>query len=208
MNPLAMSNPAALLKRLSLSPLLALLCLGWLPLAQALEVPVLGMNEAAKKLAAGGYVLMMRHGSTEPGVGDPPGMKLADCKTQRNLSDEGRTQVKKLGEAFKAAGIRVDEVSTSEWCRCKETADLAFGKSVTWSALNSFFPNLKRQEMFQNDEIKKVLPYIKPPKNSVWVTHQVNITSVTGFVPTAAEVIAIRWVKDRVVPEFRFAPLK
>lgn len=171
----------------------------------ALEVPMLSLTEAAKKLSAGGYVLMMRHGLTEPGVGDPPGFKLDDCKSQRNLSTEGKAQLKRLGEAIKAAGIRVDDVASSEFCRCKETADLVFGKHMSWSALNSFFSSVKRTESQQTEELRVVLPYVKAPKNAAWVTHQVNITALTGFVPASSEVVALRWQKDKVVAEFRFA---
>jgi phosphohistidine phosphatase SixA len=187
---------------LFLSGLALAICCGQ---AVALEVPVLSLAEAAKKLSAGGYVLVMRHGTTEPGVGDPPGFKLNDCKSQRNLSTEGRAQLKRFAEAIKAAGIKVDDVASSEWCRCKETADLVFGKHTTWSALNSFFSSVKRTEFQQSEELRAVLPYVKAPKNAVWVTHQVNITALTGFVPAASEVLAIRWQKDKVLAEFRFA---
>jgi phosphohistidine phosphatase SixA len=185
-----------------------LIALAVLPFsALALEVPVLSLADAAKKLASGGYVLMMRHGATEAGVGDPPGYKLEDCKSQRNLSTEGKVQLKALGEAIKAAGIKVDDVSSSEWCRCKETADIVFGKHTSWSALNSFFSSVKRTEAQQSNELRAVLPYVKPPKNVAWVTHQVNITALTGFVPGASEILALRWQKDKVVAEFRFAPV-
>ncbi len=173
--------------------------------SMALEVPVLSLAEAAKKLSAGGYVLMMRHGVTEGGVGDPPGFTLDDCKSQRNLSTEGRAQLKRFGDAIKAAGIRVDDVASSEWCRCKETADLVFGKHTSWSALNSFFSSVKRTELQQSAELRAVLAYVKAPKNAVWVTHQVNITALTGFVPAMSEVLAVRWQKDKVIAEFRFA---
>jgi phosphohistidine phosphatase SixA len=169
--------------------------------AHALEVPTVSMAEAAKRLSGGGYVLMMRHGDTEAGQGDPPEFKLEDCKTQRNLSAEGKAQLKKVAEAIKASGIRIDEVASSEWCRCKETADLVFGQHTTWSALNSFFSNIKRSEAQQTAELKSVLPYLKAPKNSVWVTHQVNITALTGFVPNAAEILAVRWGKPGSSPQ-------
>jgi phosphohistidine phosphatase SixA len=173
--------------------------------ALALDVPVLSFAEAAKKLSAGGYVLMMRHGQTEPGIGDPPGFKLDDCKSQRNLSTEGRAQLKLLGQAFKSAGIKVDDVATSEWCRCKETAELVFGKYSTWAALNSFFSSVKRTEAQQTAELRALLPYVKSPKNAAWVTHQVNITALTGFVPGPSEILAVRWQKDKMLAEFRFA---
>jgi phosphohistidine phosphatase SixA len=175
--------------------------------ALALDVPVVSLAEAAKRLSAGGYVLMMRHGATEGGLGDPPGFTVEDCKSQRGLSTEGRGQLKRVADAFKAAGIKIDDVASSEWCRCKETAELVFGRYTTWAALNSFFSSVKRAELQQNAELRAVLPYIKPPKNSVWVTHQVNITALTGFVPAATDLLALRWNKDKLVVEFRFTPV-
>ena len=175
--------------------------------ALALDVPVVSLAEAAKRLSAGGYVLMMRHGATEGGLGDPPGFTLEDCKSQRSLSTEGRAQLKRAADAFKSAGIKIDDVASSEMCRCKETAELVFGPYTTWAALNSFFSSVKRAELQQNAELRAVLPYIKPPKNSVWVTHQVNITALTGFVPAATDLLALRWNKDKLVVEFRFTPV-
>ena len=78
-------------------------------------------------LKGGGQVVLMRHAVTTPGVGDPEGMRLADCATQRNLSDEGRAHAKQVGEAFRARKIPVGQVLSSPWCRCLETARLAFG---------------------------------------------------------------------------------
>ena len=78
-------------------------------------------------LKAGGQVVLIRHAITTPGVGDPPGMRLDDCSSQRNLTDEGRRDARRLGEAFRARGLPVDRVLSSPWCRCLETARLAFG---------------------------------------------------------------------------------
>src|SRR5256885_17206726 len=75
----------------------------------------------------GGQVILIRHAITTPGVGDPPGMRLDDCSTQRNLTDEGRRDARRLGAGFDARGIVVDRVLSSPWCRCLETARLAFG---------------------------------------------------------------------------------
>ena len=89
-------------------------------------------------LKAGGQVVLMRHAVTTPGVGDPDGMVLHDCRTQRNLSDEGRAHARQVGEAFRARGVPVAQVLSSPWCRCLETARLAFGSSPEVStALNN-----------------------------------------------------------------------
>jgi len=78
-------------------------------------------------LKGGGQVILIRHAITTPGVGDPPSMRVDDCSTQRNLTDEGRRDARRLGERFRAHGLVVDRVLSSPWCRCLETARLAFG---------------------------------------------------------------------------------
>ena len=97
---------------------------------------LLGIHGAAQAseqlwalLKGGGQVVLMRHAITTPGVGDPPGMRLDDCSTQRNLTDEGRRHARQTGEVFRARGVAVDRVRASPWCRCLETARLAFGKA-------------------------------------------------------------------------------
>ena len=69
-------------------------------------------------LKSGGQVVFIRHAITTPGVGDPPGMRLDDCASQRNLTDAGRAHARRVGEAFRARGIVVDRLLTSPWCRC------------------------------------------------------------------------------------------
>ena len=105
-----------LVAALSIGTLLALMAVG----AKA--------NEALwAKLKAGGQVVLMRHAVTTPGVGDPAGMRLDDCATQRNLTDEGRRHARRTGDAFRERGIVVERLLASPWCRCLETAQLAFG---------------------------------------------------------------------------------
>src|SRR5262245_49652371 len=82
-------------------------------------------------LAKGGNVVLIRHGLTTPGVGDPPGFKLDDCTTQRNLVEEGRAEARRVGAALKARSIPVSDVRASPWCRCLETARIIFGSAPT-----------------------------------------------------------------------------
>ena len=90
-------------------------------------------------LRADGQVIVMRHAATDRSVGDPPGFRLDDCSTQENLSEEGRAQAHRVAAAFTARGIPVGRVLSSQWCRCLETARLAFGSAEPWAPLNSFF---------------------------------------------------------------------
>lgn len=144
-----------------------------------------------KQLQAGGYVLLMRHAQTEPGTGDPPGFTLGDCRTQRNLSPEGRAQARRTGEAFRARGIALSEVRTSAWCRCVDTAALAFDNATVWPALNSFFDAPGRKDA-QTGQVKEIVRTVQPPRNLVLVTHQVNITALTGEPVEPGEIVVVR----------------
>ena len=106
----------------------------------------------AAQLRAGRCVVLWRHAQTTPGVGDPAGFRLADCTTQRNLSAEGRDQARAAGEWFKARALSPAGVRSSAWCRCRDTADLAFGSHVHWAPLDSSFgragePDARRQAL-------------------------------------------------------------
>ncbi|MBI5258081.1 MAG: histidine phosphatase family protein [Burkholderiales bacterium] len=92
---------------------------------------------ALRGAQAGGGVLMLRH-ALAPGTFDPPGFRLGDCATQRNLDDEGRRQARHLGAWCAAHKLRPTRVRSSPWCRCLETATLAFGdRAEPWAALGS-----------------------------------------------------------------------
>ncbi len=135
--------------------------------------------DAAAALRAGGCAVLIRHAQTVPGVGDPEGFRLDLCSTQRNLSEEGRAQARRIGAWFKAQGLRPRVVQSSAWCRCKDTADLAFGRHVMWPALNSFFGARDAQDR-QTQQLRTALARIPAGQFEVWVTHQVNMTALTG----------------------------
>lgn len=95
------------------------------------------LEAALRRAQAEGGVVLLRH-ALAPGTFDPPDFRLGDCRTQRNLSDEGRAQARRLGAWFSARGLRPVRVRSSPWCRCIDTARLAFGDSVDiWAALGS-----------------------------------------------------------------------
>ena len=116
-----------------------------------------------KQLEDGGKLIFIRH-AYAPGNGDPNNFNLNDCSTQRNLSKEGRKQAQLLGVFFKENKIQIDKVLSSEWCRCKETAEIAFEDFSTISFLNSFYSskfakNKTRQVEQFNKYIKKFKSY-------------------------------------------------
>jgi len=142
-------------------------------------------------LQRGGLVVLIRH-TAAPGFGDPPHFRIGDCSTQRNLSAEGRRQARELGEAFRRRKIPIENVYSSQWCRCKDTAELAFGSFLEHPALNSFFehPALKAS---RTEALKALLRQVRPDSgNLVLVTHQVNITALTGVVPAEGELVVVR----------------
>lgn len=144
-------------------------------------------------LKQGGHVLLLRHTETVPGIGDPPGFRLDDCTTQRNLSVAGRAQARAWGKALADNGIQTSGVFASVWCRCVDTAVLAFGKADTWPALNSHFETGSGD--IQAQQVRGGIPArMKPGKTLILVTHQVNITALTGRTPAMGEAVVFRVV--------------
>jgi phosphohistidine phosphatase SixA len=139
-------------------------------------------SELSEKLKTSDHVLLMRH-ALAPGVGDPAGYKLQDCKTQRNLDAKGREQAQKTGQWLKSQGVGSALVYSSAWCRCKETAEkLDFGPTVQEASLNSFFDDMRqgpqsnlRLQKFMGSQLKT-----KGDKALILVTHHVNIAEFTG----------------------------
>ena len=146
------------------------------------------------RLRQGGYVLLIRHAGTEAGLGDPPGYRLDDCATQRNLSPEGREEARRLGERIRKERVPIARVYTSPWCRCRETARLAFGKAEDWEPLSSFFDAPHREAEAAERVRKRIASYAtrKPAGNVVMVTHNVNIAALTRLSVGTGEIVAVR----------------
>ena len=147
-------------------------------------------------LRQGGTVLMLRHAQTEAGVGDPPGFRLGQCGTQRNLSEAGRAQSRRIGQALAAQGLVPRAVRSSGWCRCIDTAEPAFGRHEIWPALHSFFAERAAQRDPQTAELRRALAGLPAPGFEAWVTHQVNITALTGTWVGMGEAVVIRGGPD------------
>jgi broad specificity phosphatase PhoE len=157
----------------------------------ALSTAYANADASWSALKQGGHVFLLRHTETVPGIGDPPGYRLDDCKTQRNLSAAGRAQARAWGKAFADNGVQTSGVFSSVWCRCVDTAVLAFGKTETWPALNSHFDSgsgdMQAQQVLGGISVR-----MKPGKTLVLVTHQVNITALTGRTPAMGEAVVAR----------------
>lgn len=153
-----------------------------------------GEQAAWAALRAGGHVALIRHASTEAGLGDPKGYRLDDCATQRNLSARGREESRRLGERFRAEGVVVEKVYTSPWCRCRDTATEAFGKADDWQALSSFFDEPHRDAHFTERVKQRIGGYStrRPRGTIVMVTHNVNIAGLTKLSVGTGEVVVVR----------------
>jgi phosphohistidine phosphatase SixA len=141
-------------------------------------------------LQRGGQVVLVRHAVTDPGVGDPEGFRLGACSTQRNLSGEGRQEAQRLGEALRSRKVPVAQVLASPWCRCLETARLAFGSTPqSWPALGNLFGRreLEAQQVAQLQQRVQAVA----GGNVFWVTHGSTTLALTGVSPGTAEMVVL-----------------
>ncbi len=152
--------------------------------------------DAWSDLTQPGAIVLFRH-ATAPGIGDPAEFKLNVCTTQRNLDDKGRAEARKLGEQFRSRKINVGAVLTSQWCRTRETGRLAFGDVVKDEpAFNSAFRSSSEISDAQTAQAKAILSRWRGPGTLVVVTHQVNISALTGVSPASAEGVVLRPAAD------------
>ena len=157
-------------------------------------------EEAWDALREGRAVLMLRH-ALAPGTGDPGNFDINDCSTQRNLNDVGREQARAWKPFLADHGITEARVFSSQWCRCMDTATgMDMGEVTEWPSLNSFFrnrgdgPTQTRQTITLVNQLEEGAPVIM-------VSHQVNITSLTGIFPSSNEgaIIALPLSEDPTV---------
>jgi phosphohistidine phosphatase SixA len=152
-----------------------------------------------------GAIVLFRHANA-PGGGDPAGFRLNDCSTQRNLDTEGREQAIRIGQRFREKGIKVGAVLSSEWCRARETAQLAFpNMQKDAAAFNSFLRN-PNDEPKQTIAARKLLLDWQGTGALVVVAHQVNITRLTGIYPASGEGVVVKKQGSELVVIARLTP--
>ena len=141
------------------------------------------------KLNDGNKIVFIRH-ALAPGNGDPENFDINNCLTQRNLNEKGREQSKKIGKFFLDNNIKIDKVLSSEWCRCKDTAKIAFGNYETKNFLNSFY-----DKRFSENKDKQILGFQKFIKNwdfsgnLILVTHYVVISEILDLATSSGEIV-------------------
>ena len=137
----------------------------------------------------GDKIILIRHAKA-PGGGDPEGFKIKDCKTQRNLDEFGINQSKKIGKLFKEKKIKIDQVLSSQWCRCKDTAKYAFDDFETFEALNSFYDiKFAANEDKQIKDFYEFIESIDSKNNIVFVTHYVVIGAILNIGTSSGEIV-------------------
>ena len=169
-----------------------------------ISVKAYSNEELIKKIKQGGKIIFIRH-AYAPGNGDPLNFDINDCLTQRNLNGEGKIQAKLIGLFFVKESVPIDKVISSEWCRCKETAYIAFnGKYQINSFLNSFYDKkFSKNKENQIKELKKYVNNWNGEKNLIFITHYVVISEILNVYPSSAEIV----ISDRnynVIGNFNF----
>jgi phosphohistidine phosphatase SixA len=177
----------------------------FLALACCLATPAAATETEAWKSLETGAIVLFRHANA-PGGGDPPGMRISDCATQRNLDQSGRDQALRIGAAFRMRAISVSDVLSSQWCRALETARIAFGPEVREEPVfNSFF-DAESKGPAQSLAALDILTRHTGKGALVIVTHQVNITSITGISPASGEGVVVRINNGKVRVVGRIKP--
>ena len=149
-------------------------------------------------LTDGQHVLLMRHADA-PGVGDPPGYRLDQCSTQRNLGEVGRQQSVLIGRWLAAQGVSTPKIFSSAWCRCVDTGRLlALGSVTVEPSLNSFFDDMSLATSQTASLQRFIIASLKahPKQPLILVTHHVNIQSLTGRVVSVGDMVLVRVKPD------------
>jgi phosphohistidine phosphatase SixA len=147
-------------------------------------------------LRAGGVVVALRHAHA-PGTFDPPGFELGRCATQRNLDESGQAQARAIGAWFSSHHLVPSAVRSSPWCRCMDTARLAFGRAEAWPALGSV--HQATDAAAQIAALRLALAQIAPGRFEVWVSHQFTLSALTGESTATGEGLVLQAAADGVV---------
>ena len=157
----------------------------------ALAPPACADEAGLRALAAGGHVVIVRHGLTMPGFGDPPGFRIEDCATQRNLVKEGREQARALGRLLRERGVKIERLLSSEWCRRQETAALMrLGEAGILPALNNLFgrPELRDTQV---RDLRAVIAAWKGSGTLLLISHGSTIFALSGVSPRETEGVVL-----------------
>ena len=150
-------------------------------------------GDVAALLREGGVVLALRH-ALAPGTFDPPQFKLGDCSTQRNLSDEGREQARRIGAWFRQQALVPAVVRSSPWCRCIDTATVAFSSATPWAALGSPRGATEGTNSASLQALRQALQRAsaQPGRFEAWVSHMFVLSALVQQNTTSGEALVLR----------------
>jgi phosphohistidine phosphatase SixA len=134
----------------------------------------------------------MRHADAPGGTGDPPGFRLGDCASQRNLSAKGRADADRIGARLKAEGIVFERILASPWCRCMDTAAIMKMGMVEAEPAFSNVVVLSDQREKLTAAGRAIIDGWKEKGLLLVVTHGANIFALTGVSPASGEIVVIR----------------
>ena len=161
-----------------------------------------------RRLREGGHVVLIRHAATVPGVGDPENFTHGVCATQRNLSDGGREDARRIGAAFRERSVTVSQVLSSRWCRCVDTAQLAFGRVRPETMVDSMFNDDDAARQSKVRALRAYLSTHKAPGNLVLVTHNINIRVLVGESLAQGEMVVALAQPDGTLKSVGVLPLQ
>jgi len=174
-------------------------------LLAAAALPALAMPAARAQAADAAFESLLRRGGVfalrhalAPGTFDPPGMRLDDCSTQRNLNDEGRVQARRIGAWLRERGLTPAQVRSSPWCRCMDTATLAFGSAEPWEALASPTGSAPAERSRRLAELRSALERQPAGRLEVWVTHMFVLSDLVGESTVPGEGLVLAAANGRV----------
>jgi phosphohistidine phosphatase SixA len=141
-------------------------------------------------LRSGRVAILLRHARTTSGAGDPPGFELGDCSTQRNLDAEGRAHAQRIGRWFATYGIVPEVVRNSPWCRARDTARLAFGRTGDWPALANVYG--REVDPRHVEEVRSYVAGLSASERAVLVSHGSSIQAIVGQYLAQGEAVVVR----------------
>jgi hypothetical protein len=154
--------------------------------------------DPAALLGAGGCVIALRH-ARAPGTFDPPAFRVDDCRTQRNLDDQGRDQARRIGTWFRSRGLVPARVRSSPWCRCVDTAELAFGRAERWDLLGSPRGSSDLVNARRLPGLRAALAAVPAGRFEAWVTHNFVLAELAGGGGDSGEGLVLRASADGAV---------
>ncbi len=142
-------------------------------------------------LRNGGQVMFLVHANA-PGSGDPASFDIENCRTQRNLSERGRQQARRIGALIAARAEPVEQVYASRYCRTLQTAQLAFGDGLV-EELGPLDPPPADEAAAQAavQEVVELIRSYSGSGNLVLVTHPETVHALAGVTPREGEAVIV-----------------